>query len=337
MTTVQLGLGLFPTEPSKRIVELTRLAEDLGFATVYIGDSQMIWREAYAILGAAATATSKVTLATGVTNPITRDPAVIAAGWVTLDELSGGRTLLGVGTGDSSLETLSKKPATLAYLEQSVRVMRGLIAGEKVVHPESQAEVHLTYARSGTRIPVYVAVSSPRIHRLAGKIADGAIVLVGTAPEFLEASRRELEKGAAEVGRNLWAEGFRVVCWTPCSIQDDGKAARAAVKAHVARVLKRKLPFDLDPETMAVVQRIREQYEYYEHMVAGTAHGELVPDDLVEKFAIAGTPAEAREQFERLAATGLVDEIAIIPHTQVPAERERIIRTVGEMIPSLAA
>jgi 5,10-methylenetetrahydromethanopterin reductase len=127
-----------------------------------------------------------------------------------------------------------------------------------------------------------------------------------------------------------------VVCWTPCSIQDDGPAARSAVKAHVARVLKRKLPFDLDAATMEVVHKIREHYEYYEHMVAGTAHGDLVSDELVERFAVAGTPAEARAQLERLASTELVDEIAIIPHTQEPVERERIIRLVGEMIPDLS-
>ncbi|HEY7067981.1 MAG TPA: LLM class flavin-dependent oxidoreductase [Chloroflexota bacterium] len=337
MANVTFGLGLFPTEPPRRMVDLTRLAEELGFGCVYIGDSQMIWREAYVILGAAAMATSRITLATGVTNPVTRDPTVVAAGMATLHELMGGRTLLGIGTGDSSVETLGKKPARLAALEAAVRAMRGLIAGETVAHHDSHADVRLTYARPGTRVPIYVAVSSPRIHRLAGKVADGAIVLVGTDPHFLAASRRELEAGAAEAGRDLRAEGFRVVCWTPCSILDDGAAARDAVKAHVARVLKRALPFELSAEDMALVRRIREQYEYYEHMVAGTPHGEIVPDALVEKFAVAGTPAEARAQIERLAATGLVDEIALIPHAHDPAARESIIRHLGPIVTTVGA
>jgi 5,10-methylenetetrahydromethanopterin reductase len=292
----------------------------------------MIWREAYVILGAAAMATSRIRLAAGVTNPVTRDPAVIAAAFATLHEMAGDRVLLGIGAGDSSLETLGKRPAKLAYLEQSIGAIRGLIAGQSAPHPDSGAVVRLTYARADTRVPVYLAVSSPRIHRLAGKIADGAIVLVGTDQQFLEASRRELEAGAAEAERDLAADGFKVVCWTPCSIQDNGQAARAAVKAHVARILKRDLPFELSPEEMAVVREIRAQYEYYEHMVAGTPHGEIVPDALVEKFALAGTAGEVREQIERLAGSGLVDEIAIVPHSQQPAERERTIRAVGEMI-----
>ena len=335
MSEVKVGVGLFPIEPLPRMVALIKLAEDLGFSSAYIGDLQMIWRDPYVILGAAAAATKRITLATGVTNPITRELGVMASSWVTLREVVGDRLLVGAGIGDSSLETIGKKPATLATFERWAAALRDLIAGKTVAHPDTNAPIHLTYAQPGARIPFYIAVSSPKIHRLAGKIADGAIVLVGTDRQFLEGSRRELEAGAAEAGRDLKAEGFRVVCWTPCSIHEDGRAARRAVKAHVARVLKRKLPFELDAATMEIAQKIKENYQYYEHMVVGTAHGEVVPDELVERFAIAGTPEEARDQFERLAATGLVDEIAIIPHTPDPAERERTIRVVGDIMADL--
>ena len=314
------------------MIELAKLAEDLGYTSAYIGDSQMIWREAYVILGAVAANTSRITLGVGVTNPLTRDLSVIAAAWITLHEMTGGRVLLGIGLGDSSVETLNKKPATLAELERSIAFIRGLIRGETLPHPESGSPVRITYASPGMRIPVYPAVSSPKIHRLAGRIGDGAIVLVGTDGEYLARSRDELMAGAAEAGRDLSKEGFRVVCWTPCSIQDDGDAARNAVKPHVARILKRKLPFELDAGSMEVVRRIRETYEYYDHMVPGSAHSEIVPDEIVERFAIAGTPAEAKAQLERLVQAGSVDEIAIIPHAQRLQDRDRIIRVVGEVI-----
>ena len=162
-------------------------------------------------------------------------------------------------------------------------------------------------------------------------------MLAGIDPDLLAASRRELEAGAAEAGRDLAADGFKVICWTPCSILDDGQTAREAVKAHVSRVLKRELPFELSPSDMQVVRQIRARYEYYEHMVVGTGHASPVPDALAEKFAVAGTPSEARQQLERLAASGLVDEIAIIPHTPDPAHRERIIRLIGDMLPGRSA
>src|SRR5919206_2132566 len=265
---MQLSLGLFPTEPPRRLLELIRLTEDLGYHTVYLGDSQMIWRETFSLLGAAALATSRIRLGPGVTNPITRDPAVLAAAIETLVELAGPRIVLGIGAGDSSLRTLGKQPATLKQLEASIDLIRGLLAGQEVAHPGlgSGAPVRLTYAHGQHTPPVYVAASSPRIHRLAGRVADGAIVLVGTDPAFLTASRRELEAGAQQAERPLG----RVVCWTPCSVQADGAAARAAVKAHVARVLNRPLPFELDAATQDVVREIRERYAYYEHMQPGT-------------------------------------------------------------------
>jgi 5,10-methylenetetrahydromethanopterin reductase len=334
MHEVKFGVGLFPIEPIQRMLTLIKLSEDAGFSCAYIGDSQMIWREPYVLLGAAAMITKHITLATGVTNPITRDLGVLAASWASLHEMVGDRLLLGIGSGDSSVETLGKKPSTLANLERSIDVLRDLIGGKTLTSPETNSSVRLTYAKAGTHIPIYPAVSSPKIHRLAGKVGDGAIVLVGVDPHFLQASRRELEAGAAEAGTTLKEKKFRVVCWTPCSILEDGRAARNAVKAHVSRILKRKLPFELDAATMVVVEQIRKEYEYYEHMVVGTAHGEAVPDEMVERFAIAGTPKEARDQIERLAASGLVDEIALIPHTQDPTDRDRIIRLVGEMIPA---
>ena len=333
MGDVKFGVGLFPIEPIPRMLTLIKLAEDVGFSCAYIGDSQMIWREPYVLLGAAAMTTKRIILASGVTNPITRDLGVLAAAWASLHEMVGDRLLLGIGSGDSSVETLGKKPSTLAALERSIGVLRDLIGGRTLTSPETKAEVRLTYATAGTDIPIYPAVSGPKIHRLAGKVGDGAIVLVGVDPHFLQASRRELEAGAADAGTTLKDKKFRVVCWTPCSILDDGRAARKAVKAHVSRILKRQLPFQHDAATMEVVEKIRKQYEYYEHMVVGTAHGEVVPDEMVERFAIAGTPKEAREQIERLAASGLVDEIALIPHTHDPTDRDRIIRLVGEMIP----
>jgi len=333
MSQVKFGVGLFPIEPIQRMLTLIKLSEDLGFSCAYIGDSQMIWREPYVLLGAAAMTTKRIILASGVTNPITRDLGVLAAAWASLHEMVGDRLLLGIGSGDSSVETLGKKPSTLANLERSIGILRDLIGGKTLTSPETNASVRLTYAKPGTHIPIYPAVSGPKIHRLAGKVGDGAIVLVGVDPQFLRASRRELEAGAAEANTTLKDKKFRVVCWTPCSILDDGRAARRAVKAHVSRILKRQLPFEHDAETRGVVQEIRKQYEYYEHMVVGTAHGEVVPDEMVERFAIAGTPREAREQIERLAASGLVDEIALIPHTHDPTDRDRIIRLIGEMIP----
>jgi len=144
MTGVKFGVGLFPIEPLPRMLTLVKLAEDLGFSCAYMGDSQMIWREPYVILGAAAMVTKRIILATGVTNPVTRDLGVLAAAWATLRETVGSRLLIGIGAGDSSVETLGKKPSTLANLERSIGVLRDLIDCKTITSAETKAEVHLT-------------------------------------------------------------------------------------------------------------------------------------------------------------------------------------------------
>ena len=326
MAGLEFGLGLFPTEPPRRIVETVQMAEELGYSHVWVGDSQVIWREAYVNLGAAAVATSRVTLGSGVTNPLTRHVTVTASALATLAELTSGRVVLGIGLGDSSVETVGGRPATLATLREYVQQVRALATGASV--RMSDADVHIDWA-GGARVPVFIGASGPNLLRLAGEVADGAIILAGTAPEYLSAAMEVVREGGRAAGRDLAAEGFRFVCWTPCAISQDGAAAREFVKAHVARVLKRPLPFDLLPEDQEVVERIYRDYEYYQHMVVGSQHGELVPDHLVPRFAVAGTPEECREQVRALVGTG-VHQLAIVPHTPDPADRRSVIRSFAE-------
>ena len=329
MASLELGLGLFPTEPPRRIVEVARLAEELGYTHVWMGDSQLIWREVYVTLGAVGLATERITLGQGVTNPITRHPTVTASALATLGELTGGRVALGIGAGDSSVETFGSRPATMARLGEVVGTIRGLLGGESV--DVGSGTARLDWAQP-TRVPVYIAGSGPKILGLAGKIADGAIILVGTAPEQVQAAIACIRAAAAEVGRDLEADGFRYVLWAPCSISDDGAAARDFVKSHVARVLKRPLPFALSADDQAVVDEVYRQYEYYDHMVVGAKHSDIVPDRLVTKFAIAGTVEECREQVRALAEQTDLNQIAIIPHTPDPADRAALVETFARRV-----
>ena len=329
MAQLQLGLGLFPTEHPKRIVEVAKLAEELGYDNVWMGDSQLIWREVYVNLGAAGLATERITLGQGVTNPLTRHPTVTASALATLSELTGGRVALGIGAGDSSVETFGGRPATLATLEEAVRSIRGLLAGETVEMGTGTAR--LDWAKP-VSVPTYIAGSGPRILGLAGRIADGAIILVGTAIEQVQAAIACIKNAAAEVGRDLEKDNFRYVLWAPCSISVDGHAAKDFVKSHVARVLKRPLPFALSDDDQAVVDEVYRQYEYYDHMVVGAKHSDIVPDRLVSKFAIAGTVEECRLQLHDLAERTDLHQVAIIPHTPDPEDRAELVNTFARQV-----
>ncbi len=322
------GVGLFPTADIATMRQLTKQAEDLGYANAWFGDSPNIWREGYVTMAACASGTDRIVIGTGVTNPVTRHLSVIASTWATLAEWLPKRVALGIGVGDSALETMGRKPTTLARLEQWIGDFRKLMAGEEALEEHSGKPFHLAYPVPG-KVPVYIGASAPKILRLAGRIADGVIMLVGTDPVFIEAGLRTIDEGAKEAGRSL--EDIDVVLWTPTSILDDRGAAREVVKAHVARIVIRPLPADLPAEEMAQIQRIRQAYDYYQHMVNVADHRTEVPDALVEHFALAGTPDECAEQLRRISRTG-VNQVAIVPFVTPGDSRARVIEAFAQLL-----
>ncbi|MBU8817473.1 LLM class flavin-dependent oxidoreductase [Mycolicibacterium goodii] len=323
------GVGLFPTEPVGAMREYVRHSESLGYDNVWFGDSQNIWRESSTVMGAAAVGTERIVFGTGVTNAVTRHTSLLASTWATLAEFTGGRVALGIGTGDSSLRTMGLKPQKLAELERSICDLRALFKGEKVTEATSGADYHLNYLSEPVDIPIYIAASAPNILRMSGRIADGVIVLVGTAPHFIEAALETVALGAAESGRTL--DDLHIVLWTPTAIDDDRTKARDLVRAHVSRVAIRPLPADVAPELEEAIDRIRDSYNYYEHMNTEASHADLVPDELVDLFALAGTPAECDQRLKEIEALG-VDQVSIVPFVRPGESRAPTIRTFAELV-----
>lgn len=326
---VSMGVGLFPTESPTRMVELTHLAEELGYDNVWFGDSQNIWREAYVNMGAAAVGTKRLVFGTGVTNGVTRHPSVLASTWATLHELTDGRAILGIGTGDSSLRTMGLKPMKLAELEEYLETIRALFRGEDAKEPATGEPFRLNYLSDPIDVPIYIAASAPRILELTGRIADGCVMLVGTDPNFIAGGLERIAAGARAAGRD--PSDVRIVLWTPTAIDEDGTRARDLVRAHVSRVVIRPLPFEMPSEDMEAVERIRDTYDYYHHMDTEASHADLVPDSLVDRFALAGTPEECRERVEQLAKLG-IDQIAIIPFTPPGGDRGRTMKHFADIV-----
>jgi 5,10-methylenetetrahydromethanopterin reductase len=313
------GVGLFPTEPIQQMIHLAKATEELGFSHIWVGDSHVIWREAYVNMTAIALNTTRVKIGTGVTNPLTRHPSVVASAYATLEEYAPGRMIVGIGLGDSSVETMGMKPAKLAFFEKTIEQIRELFAGHEV--KLETGKIHLLHpCKAG--IPIYIASSGPKMLELAGRIADGIIVLVGVADEYIAHAREKIAAGARSAGRKL--EEINLVLWVPCAVSDSAPA-KDAVKAHVARVVAHPLPYVLDPKEQEVLAEIRKTYDYYHHMDQQANHAEVIPDWLVDKFAIAGTVAECRAQIERLKKTG-IHQVAIIPYSAPGGNREETIR-----------
>jgi 5,10-methylenetetrahydromethanopterin reductase len=319
VSNFEFGVGLFPTEPLPQMMQLAKVTEQLGYSHIWVGDSHLIWREAYVNMAAMALNTTKVKLGTGVTNPLTRHPSVVASAYATLEEYAPGRTIVGIGLGDSSVETMGMKPAKLSYFEKTMAQMRQLLDGQEV--QLETGKIHLLHPCKA-KVPIYIAASGPKMLELSGRIADGIIVLVGVADEYIAHARERIAAGAKAAGRKV--EDINLVLWVPCAVSETAPA-KDAVKAHVARVVAHPLPYVLDPTEQKVLEEIRKTYDYYHHMDQQANHAEVIPDWLVDKFAIAGTVAECRAQIERIKKSG-IQQIAIIPYSPPGGSREETIR-----------
>ncbi|HZD40484.1 MAG TPA: LLM class flavin-dependent oxidoreductase [Terriglobales bacterium] len=316
---MEYGVGLFPTESLQAMIHLAKVSEESGYSHIWVGDSHLIWREAYVNMTAMALNTKRVKLGTGVTNPLTRHPSVVGSAYATLEEYAPGRMIVGIGLGDSSVETMGMKPAKLSHFEKIIQQMRDLLAGKEV--ELETGKIHVLHPCKN-KVPIYIAASGPKMLELSGRIADGIIVLVGVADEYIAHAKEKIETGAKATGRKL--EDIDLVLWVPCAVSDKAPA-KDAVKAHVARVVAHPLPYVLDPNEQKVLAEIRKTYDYYHHMDQEANHAEVIPDWLVDKFAIAGTVAECRAQIQRLRKNG-IQQIAIIPYSAPGGSREETIR-----------
>jgi len=210
-----IGIRLPPCEPADVVAEAALRAESLGFDQIYVPDSQVLWRDSYLTLFACALKTSTITLSTAVTNVVTRHPSVIASLTRTIAEVSNGRFQLGLGVGNSSVEPVGLRPSTQADMRDGIATIRALLNGEAV-----DFDGVSTWMRDPfPGVPIHMAASGPRNLKLAGEIADGAILLSGISPETLSRSAALVRAGALEGGRD--ASTVMLTVSTYCHVTND--------------------------------------------------------------------------------------------------------------------
>ena len=173
-------MGVSPREPLKRVGELAAKAENSGFDAIWFIDHQLGMKDVYAAMNVAAMGTAKIEIGSAVTNLLTRHPSVTANATTALDELSDGRALLGLGAGWVALRSIGLEPVKMAGIRTGIADFRKLFSGERVeVGGQS-----LQLATARRQIPIYLAVSQPRMLEAAGEICDGAILMGGAHPDF---------------------------------------------------------------------------------------------------------------------------------------------------------
>ena len=301
------AIELTPEHPPERIADLAALAEDEGFDIAF-ASSHYFNRDPFVVCSRMADATDELRLGPGVVNPYETHPVKLAAQVATIDEVSDGRAVFGVGAGDrSSLSNLGiDRDRPLRRVLETFDLARDLWAGETVTHDGtfSATDASPNLEPPSGRIPTYVGAQGPHMLRMSAKHADGALVNA-SHPKDLEWAAGQLEKGLAERPDDYG--DFEALAFASVSVAGSEDEAREVARPPVAfivggaaePVLERH---DIDREAATAVSEALEQGELTE------AFGHVTPA-MIDAFCIAGTTETVADQFA--AALEHVDGIVV--------------------------
>jgi len=301
----EISPGMAP----KEVVALAQIAEDAGFDRLGIS-CVALWPDTYQLQALVAANTRRVRIGSMVTNPYTRHAAVHASALATLDEISDGRAFCGIGAG-AGLEAFGiAYPRPVRTLRETVTAIRGLLAGETLT--VAGETLKLDAARlirpPAHIVPIAIGTRSEQVMKLAGELAD--IALVGArhlTPPIVAQYRKWLAEGAARSGRD--ASKIEVMPRVTLCISHDEKLALESVKrytAHYVDILGERGPA-MDPARRAAISATLKQATGWYFDLARYDPPEmlaLIDDDLTRAFAIVGTPAQCAAQIREMLDLG---------------------------------
>jgi probable F420-dependent oxidoreductase len=334
---LSFGVTVMPDPPSQRLFDLFRRAEELGFDTGWTYDSHILWQESFALLPLAATQTQRLKLGHCVTNPGIREPTITASWYATMQDLSNGRMVMGIGRGDSSRRVVGLKPVKIAEFEAALRMMKELMNGREVEW--NGKELQLKWVRPELpEIPLHVAGYGPRALGVAGRTGDGVIIQLAD-PQIIQWIMDTARKAAEEEGRDPTA--LQCIVCAPSHIGTDLEGARdqvrwfpAMVSNHVMDLIERYgEDSDEIPSALTDYVKARKFYDYSEHSRVGAKHGEFVTDEICDRFCVLGTAAQATEKLKELESIG-VDQFNIYLMTE--GQEDTLAAYGAEIIPQFS-
>jgi 5,10-methylenetetrahydromethanopterin reductase len=337
---LRIGVRMPPCRPAHELADFAATVEKAGFDTLYVPDSQTLWRDAFLTLYAAALRTSQLHLATAVSNVVTRHPSVVAGLVRSIDEVAPGRFTLGLGVGHSSVEPIGMPPSKGAELREGVDQIRRLVRGDEVRYGGAVARLR-DPRPSG--VPIHVAATGPRNLRLAGAIADGVILLSGVAPGPLERAVTAVREGAEAAGRSL--DDLEITVSAHALVTDDIERDARIIKPIAAAIAQRggaqalaAAGIDVSvPSHVPEVVPDLVHAEDWDHAIEVCSRW-ISDEDAVayaEAFGLFGTPEEIVERIRATQALGVTG--IFFQHVGSWDLPETLVRTVGaEVLPLLA-
>jgi len=317
-------------------------AEAAGWHGLAVVDSQNLAGDAWVALGIAASHTTKLGLATGVTNPVTRHPAVAAAAAASLQVHSQGRVTLGIGRGDSSLAHLGLAPASVATLERYLETLQAYLSGRPVdfealrFHPVAAppvSELGLADTPDASRlvwidaslpkVPVEVAATGPKVIGAAARHADRVVFALGADPERLRWGIETARAARRAAGLDPDGVGFGAYVNLVC--HPDVEIARRLVSGGLSTfarfaVMHGSVSGPVSDAQREVLERVHGAYDMKSHTRVGAPQAELLTPEFIDRYAIVGPPETCLHRLRELEALGL-ERLTLIGPTS-GADRE---------------
>lgn len=308
---LKFGIEFVPSEKTLDVAYYSKLAENVEFNNIWITD-HFTNRSVFASLTQVALYTHKITIGTGVTNYYHINPCVIASAIATIAEISGGRTILGLGAGDKvTLGNLGiDRIKPLAAMKESIEIIRKLLNGETVNY---NGEVfNIPHAQLGFKIkhkaPIYMAAQGPEMTKLSAQIADG-VLINASHPHDYEEAKKNLEIGFQE--RNLPKRKFDIAAYTSFSVHEKPDKAINAAKIVVAFIVAGSIPLILERHSIPL-----EEAKNIEASLSKNKFGDainMVTPGMLDAFCIAGTPEDCISKIEELQKTGVTQLVCGSP------------------------
>ena len=306
----RVALYLQDAHPLADAIEYVKYAELCGFEAVWQAESRLV-RDAVVPMAAFAAVTSRIKIGSGVINNWTRNAAVIAATFLTLDDLAQDRIYCGIGAWWDPLAAkvgISRRRNLLA-MREVVTVVRRLLNRERVSFDGEfvqmdDVELDVVHGRKEPRnVPIYIGATGPKMMALTGEIADGAVLNYLVSPKYNDMAMAQLEIGAKKAGKSIHeVDRPQLVV---CSVDNDRAAALDAARKLVTQYLGQQphimkasgVSQDLLDEINQVLTWPATEEQILEAM-------KLVPDDVVQMITASGTPDEVKAKVREYVAAG---------------------------------
>ena len=330
MSFPDLGLLVLPDRPLSELARLAAEAEDLGYNTIWVADEKF-YRDPWVTLSVLAASTRRVRLGTGVTEPYARHPALIAAAAGTLAEFCRNRLVLGLGAGGPGFPPMGierRRPARA--LPEAVRIIRGLLAGECVdVEGEVLSFRGGSLNFSAAPLPIYVAARGRHMLAAAASVADGVIVAPFASRVALGVALPIVRRAAERAGRSP-----RIVLRVDVCLGATSAIAKDAVRPFVALPLWVSYPDWTYAESFGVnladdLRGLIARRDYRDIDAAGR----LLPEAMIEHFAVAGTEEDVAGRLAELLP--LTDELIVHPVGSPAVTRAEVVNRVARIVDGL--